>query len=272
MTDLYLVPFDFTAVTQGALEYALRLTASAGDHILLLHIVKNESKEDSAERKFENVMAALSDADRKRVSYKVTTGNLFEDISKVGHITEANAIVMGTHGAHGLQKILGSNALKVVSGSEIPFIITQNPADYSEIHKIVMPFSYAKETVQVVQFATTLAKKYKASIDLVGYHDKDEWLLKDMKVNQAVMRRTLSENGVDHSIVTLPGKKRYEKELVNYAKEINADLLAAAYFQESIIPALTGSFLQDLITNPYNIPVLTVNAHTLSKINASVIY
>ena len=68
----------------------------------------------------------------------------------------------------------------MVGNSETPFIITQTPDHFSEISHIVMPFSYAKETLQVAQFAATLAKKFKASIDLVGYRDSDEWLLKDM--------------------------------------------------------------------------------------------
>ena len=272
MNDLYLVPFDFTPITQRALEYAIRLTRTRQDRIMLLHIVKSESKIEEAEKELAKVLEALPNGEGERVTYKATVGNVFEDISKVGHITEATSIIMGTHGAMGLQKLFGSNALKVVSSSEIPFIITQDPHSFSEIKKIVMPFSYAKETIQIVQFATAIAKKFESSIDLVGYHNTDEWLEKDMKVNQAIMRRTLQENGVEHSIVNIPGGKHYQKELIEYAEGANADLVATAYFQESIIPALAGSFLQDLITNPLNIPVLTVNAHTLGKMNTAIVY
>lgn len=272
MKDLYVVPFDFTPITEGALNYALRLSEEQQDDIVLVHIAKNSSKEEKAEQQFNDVLKNIPENASGRVSSKVVVGHLIDDIGKVAQTLNASTIVMGTHGAHGLQKILGSNALKVVSHSEVPFVITQDPAKFSKISKIVMPFSYAKETIQVVQAATTLAKKYKASIDLIGYRSSDEWLIKDMKVNQRIMSQALADNGVDHQIVSLPGKRRYETELLEYAKENEADLIAAAYFHESIFSVVSGSFLQDLITNPYNIPVLTVNAETLGKIHASIVY
>lgn len=272
INDLYLVPFDFTPITEGALNYGLRLTAGTEDKLVLTHIVKSDYRIDEATEKFEALIKGLSEDDRSRVSFKVAVGSLYEGINNVAEELDATSILMGTHGAIGFQKLWGSNALKVVGNSETPFIITQNPDRFSEISHIVMPFSYAKETVQVVQFAVTLAKKFKASIDLIGYRDSDEWLLKDMKVNQAIISRNLKDQNVEHSIITLPGEKGYEKELLEYANESNADLIAAAYFNESIIPALTGSFLQDMIENKFNVPVLTVNVHTLSKMTASVVY
>jgi len=246
---------------------------SGDDEVVLLHIVKSESKQDEANEKLQAVVNGLADDQKSRVSYKVVVGKLFEDINSVGEEINATKIIMGTHGAGGLQKILGSNALKVVNSSGIPFLITQETKDYNEINRIVMPFSYDKETIQVVQFATALAQKYDACIDLIGFRDKDEWLAKDMKVNEAIMRRALTDEKVEHSIVALPGKKSYEKELMDYAKESGADLFAAAYMSDSIIPSYgKGAFLQMLITNEHNIPVLTINAQTLTKFSGAIVY
>ena len=40
--DLYLVPYDFTSVTEEAMHFALQLAHKGGGSILLAHIVKNE--------------------------------------------------------------------------------------------------------------------------------------------------------------------------------------------------------------------------------------
>jgi nucleotide-binding universal stress UspA family protein len=257
--DLYLVPYDFTNVTEEAMRYALQLSHKGGGKVLLAHIVKNEDDILAAELKLEKVLKNLKDADEVKVSYKVMAGNIFEDLDKIGDLTKASVIVMGTHGVTGFQKLFGSNALKIVSSSKIPFIITQEDQEVRKIENIVLPFSFAKESVQVAQFAATLAEKYDATIHLVGYRDKDEWLLRDMKTNQAVVRRHLTSNKVKHDIITLPGKESYEIELMNYIKDSETDLIAAAYFSQGI-KSIFHSFLQALITNEHKIPVITINA------------
>lgn len=269
--NVIVVPFDFTSTTENALQYALNITDPI-DQVILLHIVKSESVVGEMKTKLSAIIDALPEESKVRVSSEVIPGKLSEDINASAESLNADLIVMGTHGAHGMQKIWGSNALKVVSSSHIPFMITQGKKTFSNISKIILPFSYAKETVQVAQFAASIANHYKASIDLIGYRDKDEGLIQNMKVNQTIMRRLLTEEGVDYSIASLPGKKSYEKELIAYANESDADLIAAAYFNESIFTAIGNSFLQDLIENKFDIPILTVSAMSLGKMNGSVVF
>lgn len=266
--DLYLVPFDFTSVTEEALQYSLNLVHIAGGKVLLAHIVKNEKEIKAAEEKLSKVIEGLPEGDQEKVSYKVIEGSIFEDIDKIGELTNASIIVMGTHGVTGFQKLFGSNALKVVSSSGIPFIITQDNQLSDKVDLIIMPFSFARESVQVTQFATSLAEKYDAEIHLVGYRDKDEWLLRDMKTNQAIVRKHLTQHGVKHELVTLPGKKSYEKELMEYAKEVNADLIAAAYFSQGI-KSVFHSFLEEMIQNEHKIPVLTINVAEVMAVNGN---
>ena len=266
--DLYLVPYDFTPVTEDAMNYALQLARVSGGKVLLAHIVKNEEDILTAELKLEKVLKNLSDSDELLTSYKVLDGNIFEDLDKIGDLTGASVIVMGTHGVSGFQKLFGSNALKVVSSSSIPFIITQEDQKVDKIENIVLPFSFAKESVQVTQFVSSLAEKYNATIHLVGYRDKDEWLLRDMKTNQAVMRKHLTQNKVKHDIITLPGKESYEVELMQYVKDSGADLIAAAYFSQGI-KSIFHSFLQAMITNEHKIPVITINAPDVMSVSGS---
>jgi len=265
--DKYLVPFDFTQVSDDAMQYALKLARTGGGQVLLGHIVKDHDQVASAELKLNDIISNLPEEDKERTSYKVLEGNIFDDISKMAELTEASVIVMGTHGPHGLQKVFGSNALKIVSSSSIPFIITQEDEKDSEINDIVMPFSFQRESVQVTQFAASLAEKYDATIHLVGYRDKDEWLLRDMKTNQAIVRKHLAQHDIKYNMVTLPGNKPYEKELMDYAAVVDADLIAAAYFPQGI-RALFHSFLQEMIMNEHKIPVITINAPEVMAVNS----
>lgn len=265
--DKYLVPFDFTPVTKDALHYALKLASTGGGTVILGHVVKTHDEVTAAKIKLNEIISKLSAEDQERVTVKVIEGNIFDDLNKTAEITEASVIVMGTHGPQGMQRVFGSNALKIVSGSSVPLIITQEGKKDSTFKNIVMPFSFHKESVQVTQVAASLAKKYDATLHLVGYRDKDEWLLRDMKTNQAVVRKHLAQHDINYHLVTLEGTKSYEKELMEYATEVDADLIAAAYFPQGL-RAMFNSFLQGMIMNEHKIPVITINAQEVMAVSS----
>jgi nucleotide-binding universal stress UspA family protein len=266
--DKYLVPYDFTEVTDHAFHYALNLAkAAGGGQILLGHILGQKGDTSLAEQKLIEIINKLPQEDKEMTSYKVMEGDIYHDIDKMAKLTEASVIVMGTHGSHGLQKVFGSHALKVVSSSSVPFIITQEKERDPEINDIVMPFSFQRESVQVTQFAASLAEKFDATVHLVGYRGNDDWLLRDMKTNQAIVRKHLAQHKVKYNMITLPGKESYEKELMEYASVVGADLIAAAYFPQGI-RALFNSFLQEMIVNKKQIPVMTINAPEVMSVNS----
>ena len=163
--DKYFVPYDFTDTTNDALHYAIKLanTSTGGGEIVLGHIVSKKDDSAAAELKLSDVINNLTAEEKAMVSYKVMEGDIVDDIPKLADSIDASVIVMGTHGASGLQKVFGSKALKVVSNSKIPFIIVQEDIKDSEINDIVMPFSFQRESVQVTQFAASLAEKYDAT-------------------------------------------------------------------------------------------------------------
>ena len=265
--DKYFVPFDFTETTEDALHYAIKLAKTAGEgEILLGHIIKKGEVAGPIETKLQAVLDKLPEDEKAMCTSKVIEGDVLHDIPKMAELQDASVIVMGTHGASGLQKVFGSKALKVVSNSHVPFIIVQENIKDTEINDIVMPFSFQRESVQVTQFAASLAEKFDATIHLVGYRGNDEWLLRDMKTNQAIVRKHLTEHGVKYNMVTLPGKKSYEKELLEYAKVVDADLIAAAYFPQGV-RALFNSFLQEMIMNDQHIPVITINAPEVMSVS-----
>ena len=266
--DKYLVTYDFTDVSKDALQYALKLAKTAGGgEILLGHIIKNKGDNTLAEQKLADVVNSLSAEDQAMCSYKVMEGDIFHDIDKMAKLTDASVIVMGTHGASGLQKVFGSNALKVVSSSSVPFIVVQQDIKDSEINDIVMPFSFQRESVQVTQFAASLAEKFDATVHLVGYRGNDEWLLRDMKVNEKIVHDHLTEHGIKHDTHILPGNKSFEEELLEYAASIDADVIAASYFVKGWL-SYYHSFLDTMMVNKHKIPILTINAPEVMTLNS----
>ena len=213
---IYLVPHDFSEVSDGATRLALDLAEANDGTAYLLHVVSKTSDRIEARQLFKNLVSSMSSEDQGRVTTKVIVGDLFEDVGKAGDILKASLIVMGTHGAKGMQKLFGSHAVKMISNASSPFLITQGKKKVEKINTIVMPFSFAKESLQIITFASSMAQKFKAKIHLVGYHDSDSWLNKKTQANQLIARRHLDEHKIDYEIVNLDREESYEKELLKY--------------------------------------------------------
>jgi nucleotide-binding universal stress UspA family protein len=175
--------------------------------------------------------------------------------------------VMGTHGAKGLQRLLGSNAIRVITNSGTPFLVVQDkmPSN-SNIDRIVMPIDLAKESIQILKFAVDLAKQFGAEIHVVGSHQSDEWLINKVRNNITNVRNYLKKHNISFSVKSLEGKKSYQEEVVQYAEEVGADLMAVAYYSESMLPQF-DTFAQSLITNELKMPVLIVDANEIGQVS-----
>lgn len=259
----YLVPFDFTPVTRSALDHALEITKTIPGKVELLHIISDELERHEAEKKFTDVLEGIPSSFKDRVITKVRVGDIFKDISREAEEEDVHLLIMGTHGAKGFQKLLGSYAIKVITSSTTPFIVTQSKGPSHAISRIVLPVDLSKESVQIVKFATDIAAKFNAEVHLVFNAEKDEWLAKKVRTNTLSAKAFLEKAGVKHYVNELKGKQAFHKEVINYGAENNADLFAIAHFTESILPQF-DTFTQHMITNRLETPVLVVNAHQTS--------
>ncbi len=260
---VYLVPVDFSTVSISALKTAIGLAQFNNGSVLAIHIVNKRSERDEARNKFSSIVKDLSKDEQQLIETKVLIGGIYDDIAKAAEIIGASLIVMGTHGAKGMQKLFGSHALRLVSSTGTPFVILQEGSSLTDIKSIVMPFNFEKESIQIANFAGYLAKQFNATIHLVGYHDKDEWLKGKSYSNQLVVRKLFDDHNVKYEIVNLDNSKNYINELLDYTHKINADLIASSFFIDTMLPTM-NSFVQALIENNRQIPLLTVNSEELT--------
>jgi len=267
----YLIPYDFTEVSESALRLGLDLAKYNKGSIILLHVIKRGVDKLKIKQEFKQVLQNFTEDERSFINFRVIEGDLYEDINKAGEILDAELIVMGTHGARGFQKVFGSNAVKMIELSSTPFLITQGKKEVKKIKTIVMPFSFDKRTIQVANSVSKMAKEFNATIHLLGFHEKDEWFDKATITNQQVIKKHFTENGVDFVISNIDAGKNFEKELMNYAQKVDADLMAAAYFQGSIIKN-PKSFIQMMIENELHLPLLTINALDLDLTKGKVMF
>ncbi len=263
-SPIYLSPIDFSTVSETAMRLALDLAIANDGSVLMLHFVDKKQAVKEARERFVTFTENLTDAERALVTTKVLVGNIYDSISIASDVVGASLIVMGTHGATGLQKLFGSHALKLVSSTSTPFMITQGGNTSGPIRNIVMPYYFERESMQIASFAASIAKQFNATIHLVGSHHTDEWLAIKTQTNQTVLRRFFAEHGIKCELQNLQQRKTYEQELLAYAESVDADLLAVSYHHSDTFLPTMHSFVQHLLENDRQIPVLTVNTEDLT--------
>ena len=157
MSSHFLVPIDFTETTLNAFKFAIQLSKSNDDNFTLLHIIKHEDERIVAKQKLDQIISESSIAEDK-IAGKIIVGKFLNDIGKIAESLEASLIVMGTHGSTGLQKVFGSNAMKVVSNSKTPLLIVQENSVFHAIKKIILTIDLEKESIQVVKYAAKIGE------------------------------------------------------------------------------------------------------------------
>ena len=141
-----LVPVDFTTHTEKLVEYALTLAASFEADVELVHVVESFigydmllvhpsfeqmriDLKEKADEKMKNLVVEQVDFSGK-VTGKVLVGDVVEQILEYADTSEADLMIVGTHGTKGLEKVLmGSVATRVSKKSPCPILIV-NPIQY----------------------------------------------------------------------------------------------------------------------------------------------
>lgn len=258
----YLVPIDFTKETNNALLFAKDLAHGKEHQITLVHIVSNETERNMAEIKL-RALAEEHHTDGTAVKALVFVGSILADIGKVAQSVEASLIIMGTHHSSVFQKIMGSNAMKVVSNSEVPLILLQGETHFHAIKTIVMSLDLEKESIQVVKAAAATAKLFGATVQLVAPEQNDEFFKRRIELNLRVAQNYLRENGLTTEIHFL-NHSGFAKALISYCEEKQANLLAATYYQEGFA-LFTENLVEALAHNSLNLPVMTINGENTSS-------
>jgi nucleotide-binding universal stress UspA family protein len=265
---IYLVPCDFSDKFQSALRLGIDLAEYNKGSVMIIHIVSKKSDKIEAKQKMKKVLNELKDEERKFTEYRVLVGDIYDDIAKAAEVLNVALIVMGTHGAKGMQKLMGSHALKLVNSTSSPFMITQGNKYIDKMKNIVFPFSHEKESIQIAPFTANIAKQFNSKVHLIGFQDKDSLIASKMKSNLMLLKNYFTDQKVEFEVVDFDKTMDFEKQLMAYANKVDADLFAATFFSSLLIKGVSG-FLQFLIENESSIPVLTVNSEELGVSNVS---
>jgi nucleotide-binding universal stress UspA family protein len=250
-------------VSDIAIEHALLMGKTILADIHLIHIVENKKQVSEARLKLDALKDRVRVENGVEIHAHVRIGNIFEDIDKAATEMDAALIIMGTHGARGMQFMSGSRALKIVTESSIPFIVVQERTIREQgYHRLVVPLDLHKETKQKLSAVRDIAKYFNSKVYLISPNETDEFLKNqlDRNLNYAVEYLSSKNIPVEVEITETRSEGSFVKSLLKYSAAIEADLICIMNFYESsLLNVFNSSYEQHLITNDAQIPVLCVN-------------
>jgi nucleotide-binding universal stress UspA family protein len=270
MNTKLLVPTDFSEVAQSAMQHAIKFAEIINADVVLLHVVSSREDVDEAKEKLsKEITLGSSFSNTCNITSFVRIGNIFEDIGDVAAELAISLIFMGTHKASRWQKLVGSRAIKVITSSPVPFIVTQEELMNSNGYdNIVVPLDLNVETKQKLELVAKIAHYFDSEVHLLTNDNSDEFIKTKLKANQVWATNYLESKDIKNSSHLVDQGDTLTEGIFKLSKKVDADLIAIMNLaDETVLGLYENSFQEEIVANDLKVPVLCVNPHPVTKVS-----
>ena len=247
-----IVGFDFSTGSANAVDLTIDIANKWKSDIRLVYVKKEGEDEtpirEEIERRNAGVTHLLKDI---KLEYVIREGKVSEQLAAQAEEDEALMIVVGTHGMSGFEtNWIGKNTYRTITDSPVPVLSVREDFNFRKaLENIVIPLDSTTETRQKVPFATRMAKTFGSTIHLLGLYTSAS---KDIKglVNGYVeqVEKYLDKYEVAHHTEYVDAKKNLTVTTLEYADQINADLIVIMTEQEKALTSwLIGNYAQQML-------------------------
>jgi len=264
-----IVPWDFTEVSENALLYALKIGSFTDKFSIdLINVVetggmfsKGKLTEKEATEKLKEDVVRIKATYNVDVRPVVHEGSIFHTIRGYAFDIEADTVIMGTHGIKGVQKLTGSKALKVIAGSNVPFLVIQDAPKAERIFEnIILPLDYRLNEKERLRWAIRTSHQFNSKVHIILPHANDAGILKKINYNLAFAKKHLEANDIVTEVHNANKNANFSDEIIKLAVDLEADLILIMTTPNlDFTDYMFGAQEQYVIANHEKIPVLCVN-------------
>ncbi|MDT0685129.1 universal stress protein [Autumnicola psychrophila] len=269
-----LVPTDFSDQAENALKVAAKLAKRFNSEVHLLHVlelplelidpVQGHSSRNLPESIFFMKLAHQRFSKLLKAPFlkgievyeNVQFNEAYKGILEHSDKNEFDLIVMGSYGASGFQEMfIGSNTEKIVRHSTTPVLVIKKTAEEFYIKEFVFATDAEPVNKHTLQKASEFATLLGANLHLL-YINTPNNFRSSKEVQDQIKVFTEGQNDIVlksyiYNDITV------EKGIMNFAAEINADLMGiSTHGRKGIAHFFNGSISEDLVNNA-NRPVIT---------------
>ena len=258
----FLVPYDFTEASKKALDQTIELSKYENSKVIILHVISKENERNTASKKIDELISQLNV--NIEIENKVIKGSIFTTIGEVAEEKNCSAVIMGTHGVSGMQKVFGSFAMKVIISTGVPFMVVQKETEIKTFNNICLSIDATAESIQIINTAAILAKTYNAKIHIIAEKEKDVSKARKIKNNLLILSKKMKKMEVNYKLELLERKGEWIDTIIEFAHQRKMDMFAYSYDSDRLL-ASKDKFSQSLLFNSFYIPALIINARKITS-------
>ena len=274
--NIILVPTDFTPVGENAITHAVKAGELLNFKVVILHVINRETRSSFGkekaglvvENKLKEIVKSIKSKSKIDVDFLYREGSIFDVIHEVASELKASIMILGTHGKKGLQHLVGSYAMKVITQSPVPVIVVQK-RQISEhgYKKIVFPIGLYTESRQQVFYAIISSLLFKSELLIFKQTSKQVADSTKLNIITSQIEEEFKKNGVKYTITEAEKHANFAGQLLDFAVSESADLLMMMTDSNIENPSFdNSSWSEKLIFNLAQIPVLSINPVYLGQI------
>ena len=269
-----LVPIDFSKTSEYASKIAAKIAKKTDATIYLIHLIEVPKGviDMAASSKFsipesmlylrkirEKILHFKSNIfnDSIKVKYFIKLNNPFEGIQKYADKIDADLIIMGSKGHSELEEmIIGSNTEKVVRNSKRPVIVVKKENKSFKLKNLVFASNFKEENKEVFRKIVEFANTFNSKIHLLKVNTPANFQ-STSETKQKIKDFVADFNLPKHKI-NIYSDLSVEKGILNFSKDIDADLIAlSTHGRSGLAHLFTGSVTKNLSKNSLK-PMLTI--------------
>jgi len=272
------VGIDFQNQSYSAMKFAIGMALKMNCYLMLVFVNRHDRSKDIFQRPRKNIpeeaeirINQLIDKytdqiPRDRFSYRIRQGRVPEELDSQALESNAEMIVIGTHGNTGLRLFNSSKAFQIVEKSAVPVVSIKDGAHINvDIKTILVPIDATLESRQKVPYTVRLAKMFNAEIHMLAmYHSKVKMVQENVTLYARQAAEYLESNAVDFVVKSVETDDVVQTT-IDYCEDISADIISSMTIQLSSASNIwRGPFAEQLICKAH-IPVLNIQPKELIK-------
>ena len=260
-----LVPTDFSKHAEYALKVAAQIAKKNNSEIALIHMLELPTSGNDAVSSSHDIPelmlfknAAINKLDEiansdflqgLKVSKIIQFEMAFDGIVKSEKASNADLIVMGSHGASGFQEMfIGSNTEKVVRNADVPVLVIKKEDNNFNADNFVFASDFSDEIKKAFAKVVEFANNFNSHIHLVMINTPNSF--KSTHVAQEIMDNFTSGFKINTFSTHIYNDVNVEKGILHFAKSIKADLIGmSTHGRKGIAHFFNGSISEDLVNH-----------------------
>lgn len=260
-----LVPTDFSKHAEYALKVAAQIAKKNNSEIALIHMLELPTSGNDAVSSshdipelmlFKNAainkLDEVANADYLKgitVSKIIQFEMAFDGILKSGKASNADLIVMGSHGAKGFQEMfIGSNTEKVVRNSDVPVLVIKKEDTDFNANNFVFASDFSDEIKKPFEKVVEFANNFNSHLHLVMINTPNSF--KSTHVAQEIIDNFTSSFKINNFSTHIYNDVNVEKGILHFAKSIKADLIGmSTHGRKGLAHFFNGSISEDLVNH-----------------------